>query len=56
MKEENYKKLYTCLLDTEDLHRMFPKLTGVWEADKKKFIQYQTELENLANITEIEND
>ena len=40
MKEENYKKLYSCLIETEDLHRMFPRLSGIWEADKNKFIKF----------------
>lgn len=56
MKEENYKKLYTCLLETEDLHRMFPKLSGTWEADKNKFIKYQKELEQGANVIDIDEE
>ena len=52
----DYKKLYDCLLNTEELHKMFPKLSGKWENDKNKFIQYQSELESLANIQEVDEE
>lgn len=54
MKEENYKQLYECLLETEDLHRMFRGLTGIWTKDKSKFIKAQKELEQGANIIDID--
>lgn len=52
MKEENYKQLYQCLIETEDLHRVFRGLTGDWNKDKNKFIKAQKELEQDANVIE----
>lgn len=54
MKEENYKQLYDCLLQTEDLHRMFRGLSGDWAKDKNKFIKAQKELEQDANVIDID--
>jgi len=52
----DFKQLYECLLDTEDLHRMFKGMTGNWEEDKTKFIKYQLELESLANVKEVNEE
>ena len=53
---KKYKQLYECLLETEELHKMFPKLSGDWEQDKNKFIQYQQDLESLANVIDTDID
>jgi len=53
MKEENYKKLYTYLLEQGEIRRM-KRMTGNWEQDREKFIKYQTELENQANIINVD--
>jgi len=55
-KESDFKKLYDCLLDSEDLKTMYKGLTLVWEEDKEKFIRFQTELEQLANITNVDEE
>lgn len=44
----DFKKLYDCLLETEELYILFPNLTGVWGKDQKKFIKAQTDLEQDA--------
>lgn len=51
-----FKSLYDCLIQTKELNKMFPRLSGEWEKDEKKFIQYQKELENLANIKEVDEE
>lgn len=48
-----FKKLYDYLLESEELH---DGMTGDWEKDKKKFIREQKELEELANLTQIDLD
>lgn len=53
-KESDFKKLYDCLLDSEDLKTIYKGLHGNWEEDKEKFIRFQTELEQLANVIEID--
>jgi len=52
-KEENYKKLYDFLVESGEI-KTIQKMSGVWEKDKIKFIKYQTELEDLANVIEID--
>lgn len=52
-KEENYKKLYDFLVESGEI-KTIQKMSGVWEKDKQKFIRYQTELEDLANVIEID--
>ena len=46
----NYKNLYACLLETEELFELFSGMTGSWTEDKKKFIVAQKEMEDLAGI------
>lgn len=53
-KESDFKKLYDCLLDSEDLKTIYKGMTGDFEKDKEKFIRFQTELEQLANVIEID--
>ena len=43
----SYKKLYEVLLESGELQDFCQDMTGVWEKDKKSFIEQQTELENL---------
>ncbi len=54
--KENYQNLYKCLLKSEELLGMFPGMSGEWEKDSKKFIEAQTEVENLANIQILDLD
>lgn len=49
----NYKNLYTCLLETEELFELFSGMTGSWTEDKEKFIVAQKEMENLAGFIDI---
>jgi hypothetical protein len=53
---EDFKKLYTCLRETEELHQMFRGMSGDWEKDKNKFIESQLIIEEMANIVDIEYD
>lgn len=57
MKEENYKQLYECLLESGELKK-YKTFSLDWEKDKKRFMKEQKNLENLANVidTEIENE
>jgi len=48
-----YRKLYDSLLKSEDLS---PEFVGVWEEDKKLFIELQDELEYLAETPLIEDE
>ena len=50
------KKLYEVLLESGELQDFCPSMTGVWEKDKKSFIQQQTELEELAKGFTIDYD
>lgn len=52
-KEENYKKLYAYLLEQGEI-RGVKRFTGDWEQDREKFIKQQTELEELANVIDID--
>lgn len=52
-KEENYKKLYTYLLEQGEI-RGVKRFTGDWEIDREKFIKQQTELENIANVIDVD--
>lgn len=54
-KNNNFKSLYTCLLESEDLHVLYKGMTGDWEKDQKIFIKNQKALEELANIIEIDD-
>ena len=49
----NYKNLYTCLLETEELFELFSGMTGSWTEDKEKFIVAQKEMEDLAGFIDI---
>ena len=39
MSQHEMKAIYQSLLDSGDLMKMFPDLTGVWEQDKTQFSQ-----------------
>lgn len=52
----DFKKLYDCLLETDELYILFPNLTGVWSKDQKKFIQAQTELEKDAKAIIVDEE
>jgi hypothetical protein len=45
---ERYYKLYTALLESEELYEMFKGMTGEWLYDKDKFIKEQEDLEAMA--------
>lgn len=51
--QERFKKLYQWMLEKGELKQLFPNATGDWEKDKKQFIRRQTEIEELANITNV---
>lgn len=55
-KESDFKKLYDCLLDSEDLQTMYKGMTLDWDKDKDKFIKFQEELETLANIQDVDEE
>jgi hypothetical protein len=38
----------------EELRQLLPRATGDWEQDKEKFIKIQQEMENLANLTNVD--
>lgn len=50
---KRFKKLYDCLLESDEL---YSGMTGDWEKDKDRFIREQKELEELANLTQIDLD
>lgn len=54
--ENRFKNLYDWMNQTGDLQDFLPKATGNWEKDKKKFISYQTEMEKLANLRDVDLD
>jgi hypothetical protein len=55
-KDSDFKKLYDSLLASEDIKKLYGGLTLNWELDKDKFIRYQTELEQLINIMDVDNE
>lgn len=55
MKEENYKQLYECMLESGELKK-YKVFSLDWEKDKKKFIKEQRNLENLANIIDVDEE
>lgn len=50
---KRFKKLYECLLESDEL---YSGMTGDWDKDKDRFIREQKELEELANLTQIDLD
>ena len=52
--ETRCKNLYLFLKKKEELQQLLPKATGDWEQDKDKFIRIQQEMENLANLTDVD--
>ena len=54
--EERFKNLYNWMKQKEELNDFLPKATGIWEKDKTKFINFQMEMEKLANLTETDLD
>ena len=52
--ETRCKNLYQFLKKKEELQQLLPKATGEWEQDKKRFIKIQQEMENLANLTDVD--
>lgn len=52
----DFKKLYDCLLETEELYIMFPKMTGIWKNDEKKFIKAQKQLEQDAKAFNVDEE
>lgn len=47
----DFRKLYDCLLESDELYVMFKGMKGEWEIDSKKFIQSQLDLEKMVNAT-----
>lgn len=52
----SYKKLYEVLLESGELQDFCPNMTGVWEKDKKSFIEQQEELESLTKDFTVDID
>jgi hypothetical protein len=52
--EQRFKNLYDWMLQKGDISSFLPKATGEWEKDKKNFILYQTNMEELANLTDVD--
>ena len=52
--ETRCKNLYQFLKKKEELQQLLPRATGDWEQDKDKFIKIQQEMENLANLTNVD--
>ena len=52
--ETRCKNLYQWFKQKDELHQLLPKATGEWEKDKKGFIKIQQEIENLANLTDLD--
>lgn len=48
-----YKKLYEAMLQSGELKELYPRLTGEWEQDEKKFIKEQKLLEDLAGAIDL---
>lgn len=53
---DRFRDLYNYLLESGELLERFPKFKGEWEKDKKAFIKEQRELEELANIQNIDDE
>jgi hypothetical protein len=51
-----HRALYNSLLKSEDLFELDSNFTGVWEEDKKRFIDVQNELEYLTDTPLFEDD
>lgn len=56
MDNTRFKKLYDCLLESEDLYTMVKGMTGDWVKDKNKFIKSQTELEDIVKFKDVNFD
>ena len=54
MDESRFKNLYNYLLKSKELYQLMFKATGDWEQDKARFIKIQTDMEDMANIKDIE--
>jgi len=54
--EKRFKSLYQWMLQKNELNDFLPKATGDWEKDKTKFINFQMDMEKLANLTETDLD
>ena len=52
----NYRNLYDCLLESDELYVMFDGMSGDWGKDSKKFIQAQKDLEEFANLKDVYDD
>ena len=52
--EQRYKNIYDWMLQKGELFDFMPKASGDWEQDKVKFISFQSEMEKLANLTDID--
>ena len=48
-----YRELYNSLLKSEDLFELDSNFTGVWEEDKKRFIDVQDSLDYLTDTPTI---
>ena len=52
--EQRFKNLYEWMLQKGDISSFLPRATGEWEKDKKRFIAFQTEIEKLADLTDVD--
>jgi len=51
--QNRFEILYNSLLSNGELHDLVPQMKGEWEKDKTKFIKFQTEMEKMANATNL---
>ena len=53
MSKDRFKKIYECLLESEELYIMFSGMSGNWEKDEKSFIKVQKELEDVVQFKDV---
>lgn len=51
-----YKNLYDALVENGELKAVYPRMTGDWTKDEKKFISEQQLLEQYAGAIDMDND
>lgn len=54
MEEKRFKSLYDFLNNNNELKNFLPKPSGNWEEDKKRFIKMQLEIEEMANLKDVD--
>lgn len=52
--DDRFEKLYLSLLRSEELKKLVPNMKGTWQEDGDMFTYYQKELEQLANLKDVD--